>query len=103
VSARCSRNQRGRTRRSAPTKHDIAPSGLALQFQWGDGARAGKLRLFFLEAVLKFTDRLLKAPLLDSSLAPVPSVIGWPEYSLPYTVFKCVQFMPRCYECQESG
>lgn len=32
------------------SKHDIAPKGVSLR---GDGARAGKLRQLFLEAVLK--------------------------------------------------
>jgi hypothetical protein len=33
-----------------PAEHDIAPKGFSLR---GDGARAGKLRQHFLEAVLK--------------------------------------------------
>jgi hypothetical protein len=47
------------------TKHGIAPP----EKRWGEVARAGKHQQLFLEAVLKFTDELLRISVLDSSLA----------------------------------
>ena len=63
------------------SRYDIAPKGFPLR---GDGARAGKLRQHFLEAVLKLPSTVESLG-VDPSLV-LNQVLGTDEYSLPFNL-----------------
>lgn len=67
------------------TRH--RPAWVALLItQWGDGARAGKLRLIFWKRCL--SHRLtVESPVIGLFTRARPSVVGWRENSLPFTCF----------------
>lgn len=67
------------------TRHRPAWVAL-LMTQWGDGARAGKLRLIFWKRCL--SHRLtVESPVIGLFSRARPSVVGWHENSLPFTCF----------------